>query len=137
MKINLRITDYSAASAATPTQAVVTEDKPFLQAVQELLQLSHPELKNFKADTAYRGKANECRCGCSSKYFAPGTIGYKRIMNDFNKIIAEASQNASSFIPEPLVDIWPSDYCIDLTYPTGKFSRNLRCITLYFHKQSA
>lgn len=112
------------------------KNKTFLEACQDF---ALPLLANgarFTTDTAYRGKAGACRCGCSGKYYKPGTTAFARVVNDFQKLYDAYGADKTVEL-KAAIDVWKDEYCIDLAYPATPGSRNLKCITLYFRCPAA
>ena len=137
----LNITATVATSSAQPQVMkapgnIDLKNKTFLEACQGF---ALPLLTNgakFIADTAYRGKAGACRCGCCGKYYKPGTTAFFRIWNDFQRLYDTYGADKTVEL-KVAIDVWKDEYCIDLVYPATPGSRNLKCITLYFRRPAA
>lgn len=134
--MNLRFTDTRIPGQTKTDSFTLIDTGNFIQSCQAFILPFVTGFKAFKADTAYRGTAGACRCGCSGKYYVPGSTGYKRIFNDFQKLVNVYGSDRK-FELKVKIDLWNNDYCIDLEYPATPGSRNMKCITLYYHKASA
>lgn len=73
------------------------------------------EISNKQVKRIYTGREG-CRCGCLGNYFEMGSIGYKRALNKFQRLV-----------DSPDVKVESGDDVYDnMTLPNG------RVITLYY-----
>ena len=73
------------------------------------------EISNKQVKSIYTGREG-CRCGCIGRYFEMGTIGHKRALNKFQKLINSPDVKVES----------DDDGYDNMTLPNG------RVITLYY-----
>jgi hypothetical protein len=73
------------------------------------------EIANKQVKRIYTGREG-CRCGCRGNYFEIGSIGYKRALSKFQRLVDS---------PDVKVESGDKEYD-DMTLPNG------RVITLYY-----